>query len=238
MLKHAIYQTGTLNSLLEAVYDGDTTLEYLASKGNLGLGALDAIDGELIICDGEFFRADANCRLNKLSKEDKTPFALVCNFQPSLSFELQSNSFADLEQQLLAQLPSLNLIYSFKIKGNFKQIDLRSEECTCRPYRRLIEILPDLQRTFSFENLQGTLVGVYFPSYLAQVNVPGFHFHFVDTKHETGGHVFGLTLSAGTVDVQIIHELDLRLIATPEFYKANLTRNITDEVTQVEKLRS
>ena len=40
------------------------------------------------------------------------------------------------------------------------------------------------------------------------------------------------------VEVQIIHELDLNLIASAEFYQANLTRNITDEVTQVEKLRS
>ena len=238
MLKHAIYQTGTINSLLEAVYDGDTTLEYLASKGDLGLGALDAIDGELIICDGEFFRADANCRLNKLLKEDKTPFAIISHFQPSLSFDLNADSFANLERQLLAQLPSLNLIYTFKIKGVFSQIDLRSEECTCRPYRRLIEILPDLQRTCTFEQLQGTLVGVYFPNYLAQVNVPGFHFHFVDTKHEIGGHVFGLNLTSGMVEVQIIHELDLNLIASAEFYQANLTRNITDEVTQVEKLRS
>ena len=238
MLKDAIYQTGTLNSLLEAVYDGDTTLEYLAGKGDLGLGALDAIDGELIICDGEFFRADANCRLNKLPKDDKTPFALICNFQPSLSFALQADSFADLERQLLAQLPSLNLIYSFKIKGVFSQIDLRSEECTCRPYRRLIEILPDLQRTYAFENLEGTLVGVYFPNYLAKINVPGFHFHFMDTEHEIGGHVFGLKLSSGVVEVQIIHELNLSLIASAEFYQANLTRNITDEVTQVEKLRS
>jgi len=82
------------------------------------------------------------------------------------------------------------------------------------------------------------LVGVYFPTYLAQVNVPGFHFHFVDTKHEIGGHVFGLNLTSGMVEVQIIHELDLNLIASAEFYQANLTRNITDEVTQVEKLRS
>lgn len=238
MLKHYIYQTGTINSLLEAVYDGDTTMAQLATKGDFGLGALDAIDGELVVCDGKFFRANANCRLNRLDNLSKTPFAVISNFQPSLSFTLAAISFADLETQLLAHLPSTNLIYAFRIEGVFSQIDLRSEECTCRPYRRLIEILPALQRTHSFENLSGTLIGVYFPTYLSQLNVPGFHFHFIDVAEEIGGHVYGLNLTSGEVKVQVIHGLDLSMITTDEFYQANLASNIANEVTQVEKLRS
>lgn len=238
MLKHSIYQTGTINSLLEAVYDGDTTMAQLATKGDFGLGALDAIDGELVIYDGKFFRANANCHLNRLDNLTKTPFAVISNFQPSLSFTLNASSFADLETQLLAHLPSTNLIYTFRIEGFFAQIDLRSEECTCRPYRRLIEILPALQRTHSFEHLSGTLIGVYFPTYLSQLNVPGFHFHFIDVAEEIGGHVYGLNLTDGQVKVQVIHGLDLSMIATDEFYQANLASNIANEVTQVEKLRS
>ena len=238
MLKQYIYQTGTINSLLEAVYDGDTTIAELANKGNFGLGALDAIDGELVICDGKFFRADANCRLNRLADTMKTPFAVISHFQPSLSFTLNASSFADLETQLLAHLPSTNLIYAFRIEGLFTQIDLRSEECTCRPYRRLIEILPALQRTHSFADISGTLIGVYFPTYLSQLNVPGFHFHFVDVAEEIGGHVYGLNLVGGQVKVQVIHGFDLSMIASDEFYQANLASNIATEVTQVEKLRS
>lgn len=135
-------------------------------------------------------------------------------------------------------MPSTNLIYTFRIEGFFSQIDLRSEECTCRPYRRLIDILPALQRTHSFENISGTLIGVYFPAYLAQLNVPGFHFHFIDAAEKIGGHVYGLNLTDGQVKIQVIHGLDLSLISTDDFYQANLAGNIANEVAQVEKLRS
>lgn len=235
--KQSIYQTGTINSLLQAVYDGDASMKKLSQHGDFGLGALDAIDGELIICDGKFFRADARGQLNQLTPETCSPFAVITKFTSEHSFEITASSFAELEQKLLPQLISANLIYAIKIKGIFNHIELRSEECTCRPYRKLVEILPDLQRTFSFDNIRGTLVGVWFPNYLAQVNVPGFHFHFIDEQQQVGGHVFGLNMANGKVEIQTLHGFELDLIQSDEFYQANLDINNGAAVAQVEQVR-
>ena len=35
--KQSIYQTGTINSLLQTVYDGDASIEKLSQHGNFGL---------------------------------------------------------------------------------------------------------------------------------------------------------------------------------------------------------
>lgn len=235
--KQSIYQTGTINSLLQAVYDGDASMEKLSQHGDFGLGALDAIDGELIVCDGKFFRADARGQLNQLAPETCSPFAVITKFTSEHSFEITASSFAELEQKLLPQLISANLIYAIRIKALFNHIELRSEECTCRPYRKLVEILPDLQRTFSVDNIRGTLVGVWFPNYLAQVNVPGFHFHFIDEQQQVGGHVFGLKMEHGKVEIQTLHGFELDLIQSDEFYQANLDINNGAAVAQVEQVR-
>jgi acetolactate decarboxylase len=235
--KQSIYQTGTINSLLQAVYDGDASMEKLSQHGDFGLGALDAIDGELIICDGKFFRADARGQINQLAPETCSPFAVITKFTSEHSFEITASSFAELEQKLLPQLISANLIYAIRIKALFNHIELRSEECTCRPYRKLVEILPDLQRTFSVDNIRGTLVGVWFPNYLAQVNVPGFHFHFIDEQQQVGGHVFGLKMEHGKVEIQTLHGFELDLIQSDEFYQANLDINNGAAVAQVEQVR-
>ena len=46
------------------------------------------------------------------------------------------------------------------------------------------------------ENIEGTLVGIWYPDYLSQTNVPGFHFRFVDDNRTLGGHVFTFALTA------------------------------------------
>ncbi len=34
-------------------------------------------------------------------------------------------------------------------------------------------------QSFLFENIRGSLVGVYFPDYLDGINMPGWHLHFL-----------------------------------------------------------
>ena len=157
---------------------------------------------------------------------------------PEKSFKLSSLNYLDLEQKILPYLPSNNLIYAIRIKGHFQHISLRSEECTTRPFRKLVEILPALQRTFEYTNIAGQLVGVWFPTYLSQVNVPGFHFHFVDNNKSVGGHVFGLFMTEGEVEIQVLHRLELDMIASQEFYDANLDTENKEAVAQVEQVRS
>ena len=238
MHKHYIYQTGTINSLLEAVYAGDTSMEEILRHGDFGLGALDNIDGELIIHDGVCYRADAKGVLHILDKDIHTPFAVVNKFVPEQHFDLKNVDFKELEKLVADHFVSPNLIYAIRVSGRFHHLDLRSEHCTCRPYKRLTEILPSLQTTFVVDNISGVMVGVWFPKYMAQLNVPGFHFHFIDDSRKLGGHVFGFQLEEATVELQVLHNLQLALIRNEDFYQADLNIQNESAVATVEQVRT
>lgn len=237
MSKSQIYQTGTVNSLLEAVYEGDVAIGHLKQNGDFGIGAFDSIDGEMIIYDGICYRANAYGELNIVDDKAKTPFAMVSKFSPTIRFELQAGNYASIEQQIEKYFPSQNLIYTVLIKGKFTKVDLRSEHCTCRPYKRLVDILPQLQTTFVVNDLEGVMIGMWFPKYMNQLNVPGFHFHFIDNHKQVGGHVFGFDFEHGECQLEIIHGFQMELLATKDFYAADLNKTTSTEIAKVEQIR-
>lgn len=233
--KPVIYQTGTINSLVNAVYDGDRDIAWIKKQGDFGLGALPMMDGELIVCDGTFYRADANADLSIPADDEILPFAVVSHFKPDQSFSLVNTDFARTTEYLANYFASKNLIYTVRIDGQFTRVHFRSEQCQPKPYRTMNETMPELQRIYERDDIEGTLVGIWYPDYLSQVNVAGFHFHFVDKERKTGGHVFDFQLARGQVAVQTIKSLHVDLIDNNEFAQANLQAESSNAVDQLEK---
>ena len=95
--------------------------------------------------------------------------------------------------------------------------------------------MSQLQHVFSKNDLSGTLVGVWFPTYLQQINAPGFHFHFVDEARQIGGHVFNFEIDSGTVEIQTVTSLQVDLIENDLFNKADLSVSDENETAAVEK---
>src|SRR5881397_1152764 len=85
---HVLFQASTIGALLEGAYDGDVTFAELAEHGDLGLGTLNALDGEMIAIDGRFYRAELDGAINRVNPAAKTPFAVVVFFSPTLELEL------------------------------------------------------------------------------------------------------------------------------------------------------
>jgi acetolactate decarboxylase len=79
------------------------------------------------------------------------------------------------------------------------------------------------------------MVGVWFPTYLQQINVPGFHFHFIDEARQIGGHVFNFKIVSAMVEIQTMHSLQLDLIENDLFYKADLNNQDESGVATVEQ---
>jgi acetolactate decarboxylase len=67
------------------------------------------------------------------------------------------------------------------------------------------------------------------------INVPGFHFHFLDAGHRLGGHVFDLRLRRGRVAVMPIFDFGMHLLHTPLFEQADLSREDDSATRAVEK---
>jgi alpha-acetolactate decarboxylase len=73
---HVLFQASTIGALLDGAYEGDLTFAELAEHGDLGLGTLNGLDGEMIALDGAFFRADADGAIHPVPPQEKTPFAV------------------------------------------------------------------------------------------------------------------------------------------------------------------
>ena len=52
-----LFQYNTLGALMAGLYGGTLTVGELLEHGDLGLGTLDSIDGELIVLDGKAYQA-------------------------------------------------------------------------------------------------------------------------------------------------------------------------------------
>lgn len=232
---NAIYQTGTINSLLEAVYVGDKTVAEVMEQGDFGLGTYDRVDGEMIVCDGICYRANADGQLSVADNAIKTPFAAVSTFQVNKTVPVNNSTLNELQVLLEQIFPTPNIAYAIKIKAMFRKIDLRSEACKTVQKTKLSELLPKIQHSFSHENISGILVGSWFPKYMSNLNVSGFHFHFVDEARKLGGHVFGCELLEGVAEIQEIHSIHMDLIHSRAFYQADLSQDHTGDLSAVEE---
>ncbi len=234
-----LYQTGSLISLLSGVYDGDCRIEKLKQFGNLGLGTPNRVAGEIIIDQGKFYCADETGLVRELQDDEITPFSVVVDFKPQLQFTLDPvASFTELETIIDQHLPSLNHIYALRLQGEFAYIKARSECAQTKPYQPLSNTLPQLQKIFEWHNITGNMVGFRFPSYLAAVNVEGYHFHFIDVDHKLGGHVFNFNLNQ-PLHVEICQATRL-IMDVPEndlFNHTELVNNDPQSVADLEKQR-
>jgi alpha-acetolactate decarboxylase len=70
---HVLFQASTIGALLDGGFEGDLSFAELAEHGDLGLGTLNHLDGEMVALDGEFFRADVEGRLSPVAPEERTP---------------------------------------------------------------------------------------------------------------------------------------------------------------------
>src|ERR671911_2500952 len=85
---HTLFQTSTIDALLDGEYDGDVSFAELEDRGDFGLGTLEALDGEMIALDGSFYQVKADGRAYAIDGGTRTPFAVVTFFEPGLSRRL------------------------------------------------------------------------------------------------------------------------------------------------------
>ncbi|MDP9188086.1 MAG: acetolactate decarboxylase [Actinomycetota bacterium] len=211
-----IFQASTITALLDGAYDGDVSFAELEGRGDLGLGTLNGVDGEMIAIDGLFLKADVAGDLEVIPAEAKTPFAVLANFDPGHRFELAAvGSLDELGAAIDAEVDHPEQVHAVRIDGRFYQVHARSVPKQSKPYRPLAEVIAD-QHTFDFVDVEGTMVGFRFPDREEGLNVPGYHLHFATEDRSRGGHVLDCSLEAGTVQVDDSADVHLELPAGVE----------------------
>ena len=163
---NTVYQTSVINALLEGDYHGTVSFKQLASHGTFGLGTFNALDGEMVALDGQFYQVRANGQVYPVADTMHTPFSVVTDFRLDTSFVTsKSLDFTALTTRLDAALPTENIVYALKITGKFVSVKTRSVPRQTKPYRKLVEVAKE-QSVFEYESVSGTLVGFRFPPFM------------------------------------------------------------------------
>jgi acetolactate decarboxylase len=186
---HVLFQASTVGALLEGAYDGDLSFAELAAHGDLGLGTLNGLDGEMIAIDGSFYRADIDGRVHPIAAAAKTPFAVVTRFEPTIDARIEEPlSHAQLLERLDELVPADASSCAIRLDGCFGLVRARSVPAQAPPYRPLTEVVAE-QHVFELHDVAGTMLGFRFPAYAEGIEIAGYHLHFISDDRSVGGHV-------------------------------------------------
>lgn len=195
---HELFQTSTVQALLAGSYDGDVTIGEVLEHGDLGLGTLDGLDGELIVLDGEPWKAGLDCTLARVDRSVRTPYAVVVAFEPDDPVALVGPfGEAGLEARLGERVSGARRPTAVRIDGRFAEVHVRSVPRQTPPYRPLAEVIAQQQITI-LRDVCGTMVGFCFPDALDGIEMVGAHLHFACDQRARGGHVLSYTLLDAT----------------------------------------
>lgn len=191
-----LYQYSTIAALMGGAYDGSLSMARLLEQGDLGIGTVDGVDGELLVVDGKAWHVRADGKAYALAGAQETPFAVVARFAPDRVVDIPAGlDLAGLQALFDRLVPPSSAVLAIRADLPLSALTARSVKLQTPPYRPLPEVIRADQAVFSLGAITGVLVGFRFPAQAGGANVPGWHFHYLGEGK--GGHVLGLTTAKG-----------------------------------------
>lgn len=207
-----LFQYNTLGALMAGLYGGSFTVGELLEHGDLGIGTLDSIDGELIILDGKAYQAKGSGSLPEVVEvpaEATVPYAAIVPHQAEVIFRQRFEMTGqELEKRIESYYDGENLFRSIKIHGDFSRIHVRMIPKSTDE-RKFAEVAVS-QPEYSADNVSGTIVGFWTPEIFHGVSVAGYHLHFISDDLTFGGHVMDYVIKEGIVELGAVDQLDQR----------------------------
>ena len=232
-----INQVSLLQGLTFGDYTGSVTVAELKKMGDIGIGTFDKLNGELIMLDGVVYRAAGDGSVEVVSDEETVPFADVTYFDNDEEQETEAvESIGTLKELLNEKVEELseNRFYMVRIDGTFPEMHVRSELAQEEPYQPLAKVLETDQTFFDFENVKGTVVGLYCPAYMSMLNAVGWHFHFISNDRKAGGHVVDLRGDNLAIRWDYTQEFSMKLPGNEAFKGFDLTVDQSEDIKKVE----
>ena len=235
---NVIYQVSLLQGLAYGDYYGSITVAKLKQHGDIGIGTFDRLNGELIMLDGEVYRAAGDGTVEIVSHEETIPFCVATFMEADITKQLQNIPDYEALVRALDQMVAergLNRFYMIRINGTFRRMHVRSVHAQEEPYRPLVTVLQQEQTFFDYENIDGTVVGIYCPPYMAQLNAVGWHMHFLSADKAKGGHVLGLDIEDAVLQWDDIDAFHVQLPQNRMFAGLDLTVDQSADIEKIEK---
>lgn len=233
--RDTLYQISTINALMEGVFDGTSSVGELKAKGDFGIGTFNGVDGEMVMIGGKVYKIRSDGYVYNVKNSELVPFAEVTFFDNDKSLVFNKNiNLKQFQSYIDSILTSKNVIYAVKMEGSFKYIKTRSVPKQNKPYSSLLEVTKN-QAVFEFENIKGTIIGFRIPSYLSNVNMPGYHFHFLSENKKSGGHLLDFIIDYVSIELDKTPAFFMVIPETNEFENLDMQKNNEKELEKAEK---
>lgn len=209
----AVFQTATLEALLDGAYEGDLTVGELLAHGDLGIGTVDHLDGEMVIVDGDAFVIRSSGRVDSVPAETGTPFAVVAHHGSGPSIRIGPCSTMTALTASIDVVAGDAPVVAVRVDGRFDSLRVRSVARQEPPYPPLREVTSH-QTEWNLTDVVGSLLGFRFPDVTGGLEVPGWHLHFLSDDRSAGGHVIEAALRAGDLRVEPTDDLHVEVPAS------------------------
>ena len=230
-----LYQYSLLDALLAGAFDGALTFGAVKQHGDFGLGTFNALDGEMVMYDGAVYRVRGDGSVRVVPDGELTPFSMAVFFQPTQTIELAAVGSLDELRAELGRRLRPNRGYAIEVRARFSKLSARAPDAGHKPYPTLTAHLAEHQRKFALADTAGVAVGFWLPAFLARVNAPGLHLHYLADDRRSGGHVLDVN-STGPVTVRVMElsGVTIELGTDGRLDDVDLSGDRHDEVRRVE----
>ena len=175
--------------------------------------------------DGVLYQVPSSGKVIVATDSMLIPYLNTTFFDKEISYELNDRmNYDSLRKIIQRHFPSRNFFYAFKIHGEFDTLKLGSMQKQKKPYQQSLDSLLPSRPKFDHTNISGTMVGFWCPDFIGEVNVAGFHLHFLSDDKKAGGHVLEFTGKNFKVDMDKLTSYRFVLPDTEEYEKVNLEK--------------
>lgn len=237
----AIQQYSTINALMLGHYQKIATVKVVLKTGNLGIGTFEGMYGEAIIIDGKCYIGMPGGKVEEAKPEMGMAFATVGDFSMAGTI-FQVSDVENIETLKLradevrkAETKSPNYPCLCRIDGRFNNVRVRAIAKQEEPYKPLSEVSKLQVETVSSDIIEGTVVGIWFPEYVAGLNLAGWHFHFISRDRKTlGGHLLECSLVNGLIGAKKETTFSTTLPDDEAFRNLEFTNDLVEDLQKVE----
>ncbi len=235
--RETVYQVALLQSLALGHFDGNITVRDLKKFGDIGIGTFKGLNGEMIVLNGVVYQALQNCNVQVADDKTTVPFSNVTFFERDFSVKLNNVADKSALESILneaVEKHGKNSFYMIKLPATFNEIIIRSELGQSKPYPTLVQALQATQHEETLQNVSGTIVGLYCPNYMSELNTVGWHFHFISDDKTTGGHVLNMNIRSGEAQLDKTDGFKMQLPDKKDFQSLNLAADLREDIRKAE----
>jgi len=204
------YQVSTYSRLNAGHYEGILSVDELLEYGDLGIGTVEGIDGEMIIMDGTAYRAGTDLRPMEVPSGTLIPFAMVTHFDTDAVYAMGGErDYRWLKDYFTDDLPADCFAMAVLMEAEFDSLTIRSVPGQSVPYPPLSDVVAN-QTTLLLHDVEGFAIGFLMADGLGDINLAGFHLHFISADLSYGGHILDFT--TGYCDLKVDYLTSLEVI--------------------------